>query len=143
MTFGEVATVGVVGLGDTGLPLALSLAGSGLLTTGLDADRAKVDALRVGRSYLPGVSAEDLVATADWFEPTGDPSRLAGLDAYVICVPAPLQAADLLGPLLRAGSVVEARSPVSVPRLAARLAAGSGLRPGVDFHITEPGAAAA
>ncbi len=148
MTFSEVATVGVVGLGNTGLPLALSLAEAGLLTTGLDTDRSRIDALRLGESYLPGVSADALVATADWFEPTCDPSLLAGLDSYVVCVPAPVgadgvadprhveRAADVLGPLLRQGAVVELRSAVPVERFAARLAARSGLRPGVDFRVT-------
>lgn len=147
----EMATVGVVGLGDTGLPLALSLADAGRLTTGLDTDPAKIAALRLGESYLPGVSTDALVATAEWFEPTSDPRRLAGLDAYVICVPAPVgddghadlrhveSVADTLGPLLRPGSVVELRRalpPDAVTALAARLATGSGLCHGVDFHLT-------
>lgn len=146
----DLATVGVVGLGDTGLPLALSLADAGLLTTGLDTDRTKIAALRVGESYVPGISDDALEATAEWFEATSDPSRLAGLDSYVICVPVPvgpdgaadlrhlMGAADLLGPLLRHGAVVEVRSavpPGTITLLAARLAATSGLRPGVDFRI--------
>lgn len=146
----EMATVGVVGLGNTGLPLALSLADAGRLTTGLDIDPAKIAALRLGESYVPGISTDALVATAEWFEPTTDPRRLAGLDIYAICVPAPIgadgvadlrhveSAADTVGPLLRPGSVVELRCalpPDAVTALAARLAAGSGLRPGVDFHV--------
>jgi UDP-N-acetyl-D-mannosaminuronate dehydrogenase len=147
----EAATVGVVGLGDTGLPLALSLADAGLLTTGLDTDRAKIAALRVGESYVASISTDALEAIADWFEATSDPSLLAGLDSYVLCVPVPvgpdgaadlrhiMGAADLLGPMLRPGSAVEVRSPVppgTITLLAARLGTASGLRPGVDFRIT-------
>lgn len=142
-------TVGVVGLGDTGLPLALSLAGSGLLTTGLDIDRTKITALLEGRSYLGDISADELAATADWFEPTAEPSRLTGLDAYLICVPTPTSAgvadltyvdavADIVAPLLGQGSLVVLQPtvpPGTTAALAARLAAGSGLRPGVDFHV--------
>ncbi|MFI7679771.1 hypothetical protein [Actinophytocola sp. NPDC049390] len=143
-------TVGVVGLGYTGLPLALSLAGSGLLTIGLDTDRGKVSDLLVGRSYLPGIADDELVATAEWFEPTVDPRRLAGLDAYVICAPTPTAdggdadltyvdaAADLVAPLIRAGALVVLQSmvpPETVAQLAARLSRGSGLVPGVDFHF--------
>jgi len=153
-TFGarnELTTVGVVGLGGTGLPLALALADAGTLTTGLDIDRTKIAALRLGESYLPHVSTAALEATAEWFEPTWDPTRLAGLDTYIICVPVPfrangaadlrhvLRAADVLGPLLRPGSAVEVRStvpPGAITLLAARLADGSGLRPGVDFRIS-------
>ncbi|MGH3760326.1 hypothetical protein [Actinophytocola sp.] len=147
----ELATVGVVGLGDTGLPLALSLADAGMLTTGLDLDRARIAALRIGESYLPCVTPDALEATAEWFEPTSDPGLLAGLDSYVICVPVPvgadgvadlrhlLGAAELLGPLLRPGAAVEVRStvpPGAITLLAERLAATSGLRPGVDLRIT-------
>lgn len=147
----EVATVGVVGLGDTGLPLALSLADAGTLTVGLDADPARIAALRVGESYVPHVSTDALEAAADWFEATSDPTMLAGLDSYVICLPVPvgpdgaadlrhvMGAADLLGPLLRPGASVEVRSnvpPGAITLLAARLGAASGLRPGVDFRIT-------
>lgn len=143
-------TVGVVGLGYTGLPLALSLAGAGMLTIGLDIDRDKVSDLLVGRSYLPGIADDELVATAEWFEPTADPGRLAGLDAYVICVPAPTAdggaadlsyldaAVDVVAPLIRAGSLVVLQSAVpraTITQLAGRLARGSGLVPGVDFHV--------
>lgn len=147
----DLTTVGVVGLGDTGLPLALSLADAGNLTTGLDIDPGKIAALRVGESYTPAVTADAIEATADWFEPTSDPSRLAGLDSYVICVPVPvgadgsadlrhvLGAADLLGPLLHPGAAVEIRTsvpPGAITLLSERLAKASGLRPGVDFRIT-------
>jgi UDP-N-acetyl-D-glucosamine dehydrogenase len=141
MTFSETGTVGVVGLGDTGLPLAVALADAGVLTTGLDTDRSRVAALRAGESYVADVSPDALVATADWFEPTTDPGLLAGLDSYVLCVPRRQveHATDALGPLLRRGAVVEVRSPVPTRQVAARLAASSGLRPGVDFHVTTPG----
>jgi UDP-N-acetyl-D-mannosaminuronate dehydrogenase len=152
------ATVGVVGLGPTGLPLALALAGSGLLTIGFDLDRARITALREGCSYLGDVTADELADTADWFEPTAEPGMLAGLDAYVICVPAPPgadradvnsvdDAADTVAPLIRRGSLVVLQSPVppgAAAGLADRLAAGSGLRAGVDFHVaTAPGPAPA
>lgn len=143
-------TVGVVGLGYTGLPLAMSLAGSGLLTIGLDIDQTKITALREGRSYLPDIAADELAATADWFEPTADPGLLAGLDAYVICVPTPTSdagvadltyvdaAADTVASLLRRGSLVILQStvpPGTTANLAVRLAEKSGLRPGQDFHV--------
>lgn len=144
------ATVGVVGLGYTGLPLALSLAESGLLTTGFDIDRAKITALGQGESYLVDVSAEELADTAEWFEPTADPSLLTGLDAYVICVPTPTSddgvadlsyvdsAADAIAQVITRGALVILQStvpPGTTAALAARLARGSGLRAGVDFHV--------
>jgi UDP-N-acetyl-D-glucosamine dehydrogenase len=126
MTFSEAGTVGVVGLGDTGLPLAVALADSGVLTTGLDTDRARVAALRAGESHVARVSTDALVAS------------------YVLCVPSRQveRVVDALGPLLRHGAVVEVRSPVPTGYVAARLAASSGLRPGVDFHVTTPASTA-
>jgi UDP-N-acetyl-D-mannosaminuronic acid dehydrogenase/UDP-N-acetyl-D-glucosamine dehydrogenase len=123
-------TVGVVGLGRTGLPLALSLARMGLLTTGLDTDRAKIAALRDGTPDHPDVSGADVHAVADWFEPTTDPSLLTGLDAYVITAET---AVETIAPLITRGSLVVLRSGNNV---AHRLAEGSGLRPGADFHLT-------
>ncbi|MFL6124231.1 NAD(P)-binding domain-containing protein [Actinophytocola sp.] len=120
------ATVGVVGLGRTGLPLALALARSGLLVTGLDTDRSKVTALRRGESHL----ADDLHAVADWFEPTTDPSLLTGLDAYVITTHA---AVDTVAPLITKGTLVVLQPDADAVH---RLGAGSGLRPGADFHLT-------
>jgi UDP-N-acetyl-D-mannosaminuronate dehydrogenase len=116
------ATVGVVGLGRTGLPLALALAKAGLLVTGLDTDRAKVTALRHSES-------EDLHAVADWFEPTTDPSLLIGLDAYVITTPAGV---ETVAPMVTKGALVVLQPDAD----AHRLAEGSGLRPGADFHLT-------
>lgn len=121
------ATVGVVGLGRTGLPLALALARAGLLTTGLDTDRTKVAALRRGESHL----GDDLQAVADWFEPTTDPSLLTGLDAYVITTPA---AVDTIAPLITRGALVVVGTD-AVADVTRRLAEGSGLHPGSDFHI--------
>jgi UDP-N-acetyl-D-mannosaminuronate dehydrogenase len=126
-------TVGVVGLGRVGLPLALSLAGTGLLTTGFDTDRAKVAALRKGESHL----ADELAEAADWFEPTTDASRLVGLDAYVICVPASAveAAADTVAPVVTRDTLVVLPSDAN-EQVTRRLADGSGLWPGSDFHVT-------
>jgi UDP-N-acetyl-D-glucosamine dehydrogenase len=125
------ATVGVVGLGRTGLPLALALARAGLLTTGLDTNRAKVAALRNDTPYLPDVLPDDLHAVADWFEPTTDPSLLTGLDAYVITTPA---GADTVAPLITRGALVVLNIEADAG-VAHRLAEGSGLHAGSDFHI--------
>lgn len=126
-------TVGVVGLGRVGLPLALSLAGTGVLTTGFDIDRGKVAALRRGDSHL----ADDLEAAADWFEPTTDPSRLVGLDAYVVCVPtsATESVADTIAPFITRDALVVLPSDANAAVMR-RLADGSGLWPGSDFHVT-------
>ena len=54
------ARVGVVGLGYVGLPLAVEFAGAGFVTTGIDLDGRKVDAVNQGTSYIPDVSTDAL-----------------------------------------------------------------------------------
>ena len=51
---GRRARVGVVGLGYVGLPLAVEFARSGFMTTGIDLDRGKIEAIRQRRVVHPG-----------------------------------------------------------------------------------------
>jgi UDP-N-acetyl-D-glucosamine dehydrogenase len=55
-------TIAIVGLGYVGLPLSLQFARSGASVIGLDIDRAKVDALMAGRSYIKHIAPEAIVA---------------------------------------------------------------------------------
>ena len=49
-------TIGVVGLGYVGLPLAVAYAEAGFRTVGFDIDRELADALNDGRSHIDDVS---------------------------------------------------------------------------------------
>ena len=53
-------TIGVVGLGYVGLPLAVAFAEEGVDVVGLDTDPRKIDALAEGRSYIEDVPSERL-----------------------------------------------------------------------------------
>ena len=88
----RTATVGVIGLGYVGLPLAAAVGRAGFPTIGFDVDPAKPTQIASGKSYIPAVSDEGLarlvgegrlVATSDF-------ARLADCDAVIICVPTPL-----------------------------------------------------
>jgi UDP-N-acetyl-D-glucosamine dehydrogenase len=86
------AVVGVIGLGYTGLPLALLFQETGFPVIGFDSDPVKPAALSRGESYIRHLGA-DRVARA--FAPgaanaTSDFSRLAECDVLLICVPTPL-----------------------------------------------------
>src|SRR4051794_28025609 len=83
-------TVGVVGLGYAGLPLALAFAREGFEVVGIDVDEARVDAVRSGRSYLVDVPAERYADAGGRLQATDDYGVVAGLDALIICVPTPL-----------------------------------------------------
>jgi UDP-N-acetyl-D-glucosamine dehydrogenase len=85
-------TVGIIGLGYVGLPLALTFAERGFEVLGFDVDPAKVAAVGRGEGYIkhldPGrvaaaVGSGRLAATADF-------TRLGEPDAILICVPTPL-----------------------------------------------------
>src|SRR5205814_7556791 len=88
----RTALVAVVGLGQRGLSLAETLAGSGYPVLGFDPNPERVRSLKTGRSYLGHVAPERvarLVSTGR-LEPTADPGRLWEADVVVLCVPTPL-----------------------------------------------------
>jgi UDP-N-acetyl-D-glucosamine dehydrogenase len=87
------ATVGVIGLGYVGLPLAVEFARNGFAVTGFDIDARKAEAINGGRSYIPDVSETDLrtVVEGGRLRATSDMSQLAGMDVIDIAVPTPLR----------------------------------------------------
>lgn len=89
----RTATVGVIGLGYVGLPLAAAAAGrGGLKTIGFDVDAEKTAQLNTGESYIAATPSEKLSALVKGkkFRATTDFSELAACDVIVICVPTPL-----------------------------------------------------
>ncbi len=86
------ATVGVIGLGYVGLPLAAAAAEAGFATVGFDIDPEKVALLNAGASYVGAVSAGRLAAIveAKRFRASADFVQLAACDVIIICVPTPL-----------------------------------------------------
>ena len=56
----RTATIGVVGLGYVGLPLAAVTARAGFKVIGFDVDHSKVEKLKTGRSYIGAVSEDAL-----------------------------------------------------------------------------------
>ena len=110
-------TVGVIGLGYVGLPLALTFAEAGFSVIGFDVDPEKPRKLRKGETYLRHISSERIRA-ARAFEATTDYAQAARCDALCICVPTPLTAArepdlsyivqtcEALKPHLRPGQLI-------------------------------------
>jgi len=85
-------TLGVIGLGYVGLPLAITAARRGINTIGFDIDPRKMALLDAGTTYIEAVSTEALreVASQKSFSWTADFSRIKDCDVIVICVPTPL-----------------------------------------------------
>src|SRR5512133_1647571 len=97
-------TIGIMGLGYVGLPLAVAFAEEGHDVVALDIDASKIDALRAGRSYIEDIPSERLAAVAHRIQATTHAQPLARCEAVLICVPTPLTAnrEPDLGPLVSA-----------------------------------------
>ena len=86
------ATVGVIGLGYVGLPLAVEFARAGFKVVGFDVSQRVCDALNAGRSHIqdvPSSEVAEFVASGN-FIATTDVNALRAADAVSIAVPTPL-----------------------------------------------------
>ncbi len=85
-------TVGVVGLGYVGLPLAVEKAKAGFKTIGFDVQPEKVKMVNDGHNYIGDVVNEDLKELVDsgQMRATSDFSFVKDVDFIAICVPTPL-----------------------------------------------------
>ena len=87
----RTATIGVVGLGYVGLPLVLRYCEVGYRVLGFDVDKAKVEALNDGRSYIEHISPDKIAGfVGRSLQATSDLSRVREVDALILCVPTPL-----------------------------------------------------
>jgi UDP-N-acetyl-D-glucosamine dehydrogenase len=85
-------TVGIVGLGYVGFPLALVFAEAGVTVIGFDIDETKISAIAEGRSYIRHINHGRLQDTrkSQRLSATADYQQIAKCDAVIICVPTPL-----------------------------------------------------
>src|SRR5262249_23271755 len=114
--------VAVVGLGYTGLPLAVAFAAAGCRVVGVEIDHARPGRLTGGHSTVEDVSDDDLRAAAPRLELVPDIDEARDADAIILCVPTPLsanrepdltaltQAGSTVGRVLRAGQLVVLQS---------------------------------
>ncbi len=87
----RTATVGIIGLGYVGLPLARTFCSAGFPVLGFDIDPAKVERLDRGESYIGHIPAATVRQMREsGFRATTDFARLREADAILICVPTPL-----------------------------------------------------
>ncbi|MEO0946098.1 MAG: nucleotide sugar dehydrogenase [Pseudomonadota bacterium] len=148
----RTATLGVIGLGYVGLPLAVTAASRGLKTTGFDVDRSKMAQLDAGESYIQAVSDEALaeVTQANRLSWTMDFAQLSECDVIVICVPTPLtryrepnlsyveNTAREIAKHLTAGTLVSLEStsfPGTTAEVMTPILSESGLTSGEDFFV--------
>jgi UDP-N-acetyl-D-glucosamine dehydrogenase len=143
-------TVGIIGLGYVGLPLAVAFAQEGCEVIAVDVDSRKIEAIEAGDSYIEDVPSELLAELKDRIHATTRYARLAKADAVLICVPTPLtrNREPDLGPLidttralaevLQSDQLVVLESttyPGTTRERVAPLLEESGLAAGRDFHL--------
>jgi UDP-N-acetyl-D-glucosamine dehydrogenase len=146
------ATIGVIGLGYVGLPLALAFAKAGQRVLGFDLDAAKVRAISEGSSYIADVPASEIESqvVAGRFGASSDFEALASADVIHVCVPTPLtktkdpdvsfivRAVEDVRKRLRRGQLIVLGSttyPGTTHELFVPLLEETGLRCGVDFAV--------
>lgn len=85
-------TVGVIGLGYVGLPLAVEKAKAGFKTIGFDVQENKVKMVNSGENYIGDVVDSDLskLVSDGMLSATTDFSFIKDVDFIAICVPTPL-----------------------------------------------------
>lgn len=85
------ATIGIVGMGYVGLPLAMRYADSFRQVIGFDIVSERVSAINKGHSYIEHISSESLVVALEkGLKASTDFSRINECDAIILCVPTPL-----------------------------------------------------
>ena len=146
------ATVGVIGLGYVGLPLAISFAEVGYNVFGFDVSDNVVAGLNAGRSHIDDVAPARVapLVKSSAFRATSNVVDIADCDAVFICVPTPFDKAktpDLsyvesatrtVAKVLRKGMLVVLQSttyPGTTTEFVRPILEEQGLRAGVDFHL--------
>jgi UDP-N-acetyl-D-glucosamine dehydrogenase len=114
------ATIGIVGLGYVGLPLALAAVDAGFRVLGFDINPARVAAINAAEQVISYIGADVMRRAVDSgrLEASTDLGRLSEPDALLICVPTPVtrnrdpdlsfvrDTAEAVGARLRPGQLV-------------------------------------
>lgn len=146
----EFETVGIIGLGYVGLPLAVALAETGRQVVGIDNDPSKIRSLNALVSYIEDIPSEALSLLPTRIRASTEFDDLADCEAVIICVPTPLtksrepdmsylaSAAERLSRVLRSGQLVVLES-TTYPGTTRDMLAGSlesgDLKAGADFNL--------
>ena len=144
-------SIGIIGLGYVGLPLAVAFAEAGEQVVAVDVDLRKVEAIGAGESYVEDISSERLRSALPRIEASTHYAPLARTDAVLICVPTPLTAnrepelgpliatAEALARVLQHGQLVVLESTTypgtTRERLVPILERGSGLKVGSGLSV--------
>ncbi|QTC40473.1 nucleotide sugar dehydrogenase [Bacillus sp. V3] len=146
------ATIGVVGLGYVGLPLAVEKAKAGYNVIGFDVQQKRVDMVNDGINYIGDVVDEELaeIINDKKLLATTDYTMIQDVDAVAICVPTPLdmyQQPDTsyvessgkeIAKFMRPGMLIVLESttyPGTTEEILKPILEGTGLKTGEDFFL--------
>ena len=145
----KTETIGVIGLGYVGLPVAIAFARQGFAVTGFDVDQRRIAALEDGHDSTGEVSTAELRGSP--LKLTADPDDLHDVSFYIVTVPTPIdpahrpdlslliKACELIGPHLQPDDVVVFESTVypgvTEETCGPALELASGLTCGTDFKL--------
>lgn len=145
-------SIGVVGLGYVGLPLAVEYALAGYRTVGIDVDPAKVASINKGVNYIDDVPDADLktVVASGALKAEDHYRSIPDLDIVFICVPTPftemkdpdisyiMQATEGIASGLRTDHVVILKSttfPNTTEGYVQPVLERGGMKAGRDYHL--------
>ena len=146
------ATIGVVGLGYVGIPLAIEFLRKGFTVRGFDVDTFKIDKILNKQSYIKHIDAANFAEFVDnTFFVYSTFEHVKDCDAVIICVPTPLNkskepdmsfiinACNYIAPYVHKGMLVSLESTTfpgtTKEVLVPILEKTSGLTAGKDFHV--------
>jgi len=146
------ATIGVIGLGYVGLPLALAAHRAGFSVVGFDIDRHKVEHINNGGSPMHTLAPERVAEACARgnFRASHDFSEIAKVHALAICVPTPLsrhrepdltfieKTGEAIAPHLKRGQLIVLESttyPGTTQDVLRPILEKSGLKAGRDFFL--------
>jgi len=148
----RTVTLGVVGLGYVGLPLAVEKAKAGFKVIGFDVQSQKVDMVNAGHNYIGDVVDSDLekIVREGYLRATTDFASVASCDCVCIAVPTPLDehqqpdisyvrsSAESIMPHMHRDMLVVLESttyPGTTEELLKPILEKSGLKCGEDFFL--------
>ncbi len=145
-------TVGIVGLGYVGLPLAVEFADNGFTTIGIDVDEKKVNSVNAGRNYIEDIPNERLqqCVQSGKLKAEAHYGSVSQMDAIFICVPTPftdnkepdvtyiVDSSKSIAKGLRKGQLIILKSttfPETTDGIVLPILAATGLKVGEDFYL--------
>jgi UDP-N-acetyl-D-glucosamine dehydrogenase len=145
-------TIGVIGLGYVGLPLAYEYAAAGIMTIGFDIDDEKISQLKNGINYIVDIDSKGVknCIESGKLQATTDFSKVEICDAIFICVPTPFtpnkepdisfieQSAGEVSKYIQKGQIIILKSttfPGTTEKVVLPILEKSGLVAGKDFYL--------